>query len=133
VTRAVVAAVLLGAAVSAPAAATPPPLPLPRCQASAETPSPRTFYTEATGSFTCDSARALVSVEVCLESFAEGLGWETTSCDSSSVTNAASVSATARGCRFGVTLVRSVATGWSSDGETATATSAPVPFYCSPL
>jgi hypothetical protein len=109
--------------------------PLDACNAYAEVPeAPHTFGTRAAGGFACDGPRPALSVTVCLEVLGEGsVVWEPVACETAGATDASEVSAVAEGCRWGVTLVRSVATGTASTGESGRAESVPVPFYCSPL
>ena len=119
---------LLLAAATVPSSAV-----LPACEASAATPSAlHSFGTNAAGSFRCDTARASLSVEVCLE-YLNGIKWTAIACDTGYATDATEVSATAYGCEWGLFLYRSTARGTSSDGESGYAASVPTAFYCTPL
>jgi hypothetical protein len=129
--RTVLLAASVAAALAVPASAGP----LDRCNAYADAPTaPHSFGAWASGGFACDAARPALSVTVCLEVLEAGsTAWEPVACESASASDVAGVSAQAYGCRWGVTLVRSVATGFASTGESGRAESLPVPFYCTPL
>ena len=121
-------AVALLAGAAAPATAIHGP-----CRASAEPPTAQhAFGAEASGSFRCDTARPLLSVEVCLEVLAE-TGWEPVACETGEAVDAAEVSATAYGCRYGLYLIRSTARGVASTGERGYAASLPDAYLCTPL
>ncbi len=103
------------------------------CHATADQPTAQhSFGTNATGSFTCDTARASLSVEVCLE-WLNGAKWTAVDCQPNTVADASEVSATAYGCEWGLYLYRTTTRGTSSDGESDTATSLPVAYFCTPL
>jgi hypothetical protein len=125
-----VAALLAAAAVPSSAVAS-------GCVATAETPTAQhSFGADASGSFGCDTARPSLSVEVCLEvlEVLDGSGgWVAIACDTASASNATDVSATAYGCRYGVSVIRSTARGTASTGESAYAESVPTVYYCTPL
>ena len=105
----------------------------PACAATASTPtSQHAFGAEAAGSFGCDSARASLSVEVCLEVL-DVSGWTAVACGAGEASNVTNVSATAYGCRYGATLIRSTARGAASTGESGYAASVPTAYYCTPL
>jgi hypothetical protein len=108
-------------------------LPSLRCRATAETPYwEHSFGAVATGAFACDGTRPLLGVEVCLESLLT-TGWTTVECGTGELAGVAAVSPEAQGCHYGAWLIRTVARGWSSEGETGWATSVPVPYLCTPL
>lgn len=124
----VLAAALL-AATAAPSSALLPTA----CRATAAAPSAQhSFGTEAAGSFGCDTARAALSVQVCLERL-DGPKWVAVACENNAATGATTVSATAYGCDWGLFLYRTTARGTSSDGESGSAASLPVAYYCTPV
>ena len=125
---------LLAAACALAAAVPAAPANAAGCVATAHLPTWRhNFGAIASGSYDCDGVRSWLTVEVCLEVLTENAMWENASCDSGTVTNAASVFGETQGCRYGVYAIRSVATGWSSSGESHSSASLPVPYFCTPL
>lgn len=121
-------------ALAALLAAPVPSAALPACRATAEVPDTTSSHYGATaaGSFGCDTARPWLAVEVCLEVL-DPAGWVAAGCDTFTATGASYVSGSTWTCRYGLTLVRSAAYGAASTGETATAVSPPVPYYCTPI
>ena len=106
---------------------------VPSCRAYADVPTAQSWYRHAAhGGFTCDTPRAELTVEVCLEVLGENL-WERIACATETAANATEVSATAEGCRYGLHVVRSVAIGSASTGAKATAESPPIALFCTPL
>lgn len=105
----------------------------PGCLATAQRPTwQHNFGATAAGSYTCDSPRALLGIEVCLESLGE-TGWAAVTCETAEVGGVASLSAEAYGCRNGLWLIRTVTTGWSGAGDAGRAVSVPVPYFCTEL
>ncbi|HWL34715.1 MAG TPA: hypothetical protein VNQ77_00850 [Frankiaceae bacterium] len=105
----------------------------PGCVATAQRPTwQHNFGATAAGSYTCDSPRALLGIEVCLESLGQ-TGFAAVMCETVEAGGVASLSAEAYGCRNGLWLIRTVTTGWSSAGDAGRAVSAPVPYFCTEL
>lgn len=112
-------------------------LPMPAsaagCTATAEAPSAPSYYlVEARGAFSCDDRQSWIEVEVCLEALGT-VAWEQVSCDTAYATDAKTVEGLTWGCRDGLHVLRTTASGRSGSGQAGWAASLPVAFYCSPI
>ena len=115
-----VAALALTGAAATPASAA-------GCVATADTPYSAGANVHGSGSYTCVTPAWRMEVTVCLESLQPGdLGWQTETCSKAVASDTASVSDDVWLCYLdGFALIRTRVEGWSGNGESGGAISAP--------